>query len=144
MRFDEGAESVGAGEREDDSVDLSDRHTASTAARSARAPSSDAPELDRLSDEEENLNPEKHVFSTRPPSAAEQKKKAAARAALLREELEYQKETHDKVQTNMFGYSDGSSSDDNQIDSSSAGAKQGLTVPDAAPADHCNDLEELD
>jgi len=144
MRFHEGAESAGAGELADDSVDLSDRRTVSTTDRSVRAPSSDAPELDRLSDEEENLSPQKHVFRTRPPSAAEQKKKAAARAALLREELEYQKETHDKVQTNMFGYSDGSSSDDNQIDSSSTGAKKGLAIPDAAPADHCNDLEELD
>ena len=97
MRFHEGEESTGAGEVADDSVDLSDRRTVSTADRSARTPSSDAPELDKLSDEEENLNPQKHVFSTRPPSAAEQKKKAAARAALLKEELEYQKETHDKV-----------------------------------------------
>jgi len=144
MRFHEGEESTGAGEVADDSVDLSDRRTVSTADRSARTPSSDAPELDKLSDEEENLNPQKHVFSTRPPSAAEQKKKAAARAALLKEELEYQKETHDKVQTNMFGYSDGSSSDDDQIDSSSPGAKKNLTIPDEAPADRCNDLEELD
>lgn len=48
----------------------------------------------------------------------------------------------------MFGYSDGSSSDDNQIDSSSAGAKSGLTIPNEAAAaelnDHYNDLEELD
>lgn len=63
---------------------------------------------------------------------------------LLRKEQEYEKETKDRVQTNMFGYSDGSSSEDNQIDSSSAGKSKQKQPEPASPTPYYNDLEELD
>lgn len=60
----------------------------------------------------------------------------------MRREQEYQQESKDRVQTNLFGYSDGSSSEDNQIDSSS---RRGLAVQEpSSPTAYYNDLEELD
>lgn len=76
----------------------------------------------------------------------EQQAKLREKEELLRKEQEYQKETKDCVQTNLFGYSDGSSSDDNQIDSSTASTQKNnhKAAESATVTPYYNDLEELD
>lgn len=57
------------------------------------------------------------------------------------ETRDFDKESNEKVQTNLFGYSDGSSSDDNQISSND---KKAFSKNQVSPQSFYNDLEELD
>ena len=77
---------------------------------------------------------------------ADRQAKLHEKEELLRREQEYQKETKDRVQTNMFGYSDGSSSEDNQIDSSTASTLKNKDKHSHASSvtPYYSDLEELD
>lgn len=117
-------------EDEDGDLDLPDMEESTEADKSALGPSQESTQskTDRESPRSERQQ-------------EDQQAKLRKKEELLRQEQEYQKETKERVQTNMFGYSDGSSSEDNQIDSS---ASTGINKKQPVETPYYNDLEELD
>lgn len=105
---------------------------------SALAPSQDSTH----SKTDRSESPSTGTAQAIPGGASASQAPQVSREELMRREQEYQQESKDRVQTNLFGYSDGSSSEDNQIDSSS---RRGLAAQEpSSPTARYNDLEELD
>lgn len=81
--------------------------------------SADGPSLESTQSKSADTSQQKSPRSVE-QEQEEAQAKLREREEMLRKEEEYQKETKERVQTNIFGYSS-SSEDENQIDSSTAG-----------------------
>ena len=121
---------------EEDNLDDFEDEDQGLGDKSALAPSQDSTHSKTDRSESPSVGDQAEAIPSR---AAASQAPQVSNEELMRREQEYQQESKDRVQTNLFGYSDGSSSEDNQIDSSS----RGFAAKEPSSPSY-NDLEELD